>query len=49
MNTFETYPNNRPVMPVQENIYDPVARIVVLGIGGAGNNAINRMIDDGVK
>ena len=49
MNTFETYPNNRPVVPIQENIYDPVARIVVLGIGGAGNNAINRMIDDGVK
>ena len=49
MNTFDAYPNNRPVTPVQENIYDPVARIVVLGIGGAGNNAINRMIDDGVK
>ena len=49
MNTFETYPNNRPVAPIQENIYDPVARIVVLGIGGAGNNAVNRMIDDGVK
>ena len=42
-----TYPNK--VTPIQENIYDPVARIVVLGIGGAGNNAINRMIDDGVK
>lgn len=49
MNDFETYPKNRVVTPVQENIYDPVARIVVLGIGGAGNNAINRMIDDGVK
>lgn len=49
MNTFETYPNNRPIVPIQENIYDPVARIVVLGIGGAGNNAVNRMIDDGVK
>ena len=49
MNTFDTYPNSRPVAMVHENIYDPVARIVVLGIGGAGNNAINRMIDDGVK
>lgn len=47
MNTFETYPSR--VLPVQDNIYDPVARIVVLGIGGAGNNAVNRMIDDGVK
>ena len=49
MNTFDSYPNSRTVVPIQENIYDPVARIVVLGIGGAGNNAINRMIDDGVK
>ena len=49
MNDFETYPKNRVVAPTQETLYDPVARIVVLGIGGAGNNAINRMIDDGVK
>lgn len=33
----------------KNDIYDPVARIIVLGIGGAGNNAVNRMIDDGVK
>ena len=31
------------------DMYEPVARIVVLGVGGAGNNAVNRMIDDGVK
>ena len=49
MSTFETYQNMKPVQQVRENIYDPVARIVVLGIGGAGNNAINHMIDDGVK
>ena len=49
MNTFDTYPNNRPATQIHDNIYDPVARIVVLGIGGAGNNAVNRMIDDGVK
>ena len=48
MSTYEAHPN-RSAAPVQDNIYDPVARIVVLGIGGAGNNAINRMIDDGVK
>ena len=30
------------------NNYEPVARIVVIGVGGAGNNALNRMIDDGV-
>lgn len=49
MSTFDAYQNVRPVQQVHENIYDPVARIVVLGIGGAGNNAINHMIDDGVK
>ncbi len=26
--------------------YEAVARIVVIGVGGAGNNAVNRMIDD---
>ena len=26
--------------------YEPVIRIVVIGCGGAGNNAVNRMIDD---
>ena len=25
------------------------ARIIVVGIGGAGNNAVNRMIDDGIE
>ena len=49
MSTFETYPNTRQNQQMNENIYDPVARIVVIGIGGAGNNAINHMIDDGVK
>lgn len=26
--------------------FEPVAKIVVIGVGGAGNNAVNRMIDD---
>ena len=25
------------------------ARIVVVGVGGAGNNAVNRMVDDGMS
>ena len=49
MSTFDPYQGAKPVQQVHENIYDPVARIVVLGIGGAGNNAVNHMIDDGVK
>lgn len=29
--------------------YESVARIVVIGVGGAGNNAVNRMIDDNLS
>ena len=29
--------------------YEAVARIVVIGVGGAGNNAVNRMIDDDIS
>ena len=29
--------------------FEPVAKIVVIGIGGAGNNAVNRMIDDNIQ
>ena len=28
------------------DIFEPVARIVVIGVGGAGNNAVNRMMDE---
>ncbi len=29
--------------------FEPVAKIVVIGVGGAGNNAVNRMIDEGIS
>ncbi len=29
--------------------FEPVARIVVIGVGGAGNNAVNRMIDEQIN
>ena len=29
--------------------FDPVAKIVVVGVGGAGNNAVNRMIEEGIQ
>lgn len=29
--------------------FEPVVRIVVIGVGGAGNNAVNRMIDDNIE
>jgi cell division protein FtsZ len=28
---------------------DPIARIKVIGVGGGGNNAVNRMIEDGIQ
>ena len=31
------------------DFFEPVARIVVIGVGGAGNNAVNRMIDESIK
>ncbi len=29
--------------------FEPVARIIVIGVGGAGNNAVNRMIEDSIS
>ncbi len=29
--------------------FDPVAKIVVIGVGGAGNNAVNRTIEEGIE
>lgn len=29
--------------------FEPVARVIVIGVGGAGNNAVNRMIDEDIK
>lgn len=29
--------------------FEPVAKIVVIGVGGAGNNAVNRMIDEEIS
>jgi len=29
--------------------FEPVARIIVIGVGGAGNNAVNRMLDQGIE
>ena len=34
---------------IKPNEMNVVARIIVVGVGGAGNNAINRMIDDNVQ
>jgi cell division protein FtsZ len=33
----------------QELSVDPIARIKVIGVGGGGSNAVNRMIDEGIQ
>ena len=36
---------------MNENLenFEPVAKIIVIGVGGAGNNAVNRMIDENIS
>ena len=36
------------MLEINTNDVEPVARIKVIGVGGAGNNAVNRMVDAGV-
>ena len=38
------------MMDIEENVMlDGTATIKVIGVGGAGNNAVNRMVDSGIK
>ncbi len=36
------------MLEINTNDVEPVAKIKVVGVGGAGNNAVNRMVDAGV-
>ena len=35
------------MLEIKTNESEAAARIIVVGVGGGGNNAVNRMIDDG--
>ncbi len=37
------------MLEIKTNETDSAARIVVVGVGGAGNNAVNRMIDEDIQ
>lgn len=37
------------MLEIMNNELEPAAKILVIGVGGAGNNAVNRMIDEGVQ
>ena len=34
------------MLEIMTNEADSAAKIIVVGVGGAGNNAVNRMIDE---
>ena len=34
------------MLEITTNESEAVAKIIVVGVGGAGNNAVNRMIDE---
>ncbi len=34
---------------IKSTVVDAVSKIIVVGVGGAGNNAVNRMIDNGIE
>ena len=36
------------MLEIKINEADNAARIIVIGVGGAGNNAVNRMIDENI-
>lgn len=37
------------MLEINTNDVDPVAKIKVVGVGGAGNNAVNRMVDENIS
>ena len=36
------------LLEIKTNRVDLAAKIIVIGVGGGGNNAVNRMIDEGI-
>ena len=38
-----------PLLEIMTNEADSAAKIIVVGVGGAGNNAVNRMIDENIS
>ena len=36
----------KPLLEIKTNESEAAAKIIVVGVGGGGNNAVNRMIDE---
>ena len=45
---YGSYSEN-PITTPNGNNFSGVAKIKVIGVGGAGNNAVNRLIESGLK
>ena len=45
---FYSMKGNETMLEITTNESDAVAKIIVTGVGGAGNNAVNRMIDENI-
>ncbi len=39
---------DKPLLEIKTNEAEAAAKIIVVGVGGAGNNAVNRMIDENI-
>ena len=37
------------MVEIMPNVESTQARILVIGVGGAGNNAVNRMVDENIQ
>ena len=37
-----------PLLEIKTNDAEAAAKIIVIGVGGAGNNAVNRMVDENI-
>ena len=38
----------QPLLEIKTNDAESAAKIIVVGVGGAGNNAVNRMIEENI-
>lgn len=39
----------KPLLEIKTNESESAAKIIVVGVGGAGNNAVNRMVDENIS
>lgn len=48
MELIRKYKEELPLLEIKTNDAESAAKIIVVGVGGAGNNAVNRMIDENI-